>query len=197
MKAYRDLPDNELMELLKSDDQQALSALYYRYWDRLFSVATHQLSNPEIAEECVHDIFISLWNKRYDLKLKYSLATYLAVSVKYVVLRHRSNLHRMKYHLDQSANGIIECLSPSADHLILEKELFSSIEAAIEKLPEKCRIVFRMAKQEGKTHKQIAAELGIAEKTIEAHLSKAMKDLRSNLSGLPPAIIILLLGIHY
>ncbi|PSK90800.1 RNA polymerase sigma factor [Taibaiella chishuiensis] len=191
---YQKLPDSDLFKLLKSDDQKALSALYYRYWDKLFIIATHQLSNPEIAEECVHDIFISLWNKRHELELKYTLATYLAVSVKYVVIRQRSNIHRAKYHLDQSANETAESLSPSADHLILEKELFATIEAAIEKLPEKCRIVFRLAKQQGKTHKQISAELGIAEKTIEAHLSKAMKDLRSNLSAIPPAIIILLIG---
>ena len=62
----------------------------------------------------------------------------------------------------------------------LHTELFTLVKA----LPEKCRIVFQLSRDKGYTQKQIASELGIAEKTVEAHLSAALRKLRIGLSHL-------------
>lgn len=192
MKPYKDVSDSDLVQLLKSDDQQALSALYYRYWDKLFVVATHRLNDPEIGEECVQDVFVSLWRRRKDLELKYSIATYFAVAIKYRVINEMDKQYRIKHKLERAAHASEPAFTPSADQLLLEKELLSQIEQAVERLPEKCRIVFKKSREEGKTYKEIGTELGISEKTVEGHMSKAIKDLRSNLTAISPALAFLI-----
>ncbi|HWW38177.1 RNA polymerase sigma-70 factor [Pedobacter sp.] len=197
MNSYGSLSDNELVDLLKEDQQQALSALYFRYWDKLLSVAGNRLDNPEIAEECVQDVFFSLWQRRNDLKLKYSLATYLAVAVKYQVIKQLDKQYRLQDRKDKSLYASQEVFHPSADEHLLEKELMDRIEVAVNRLPEKCRIVFKLSREHGMTNKQIAADLDISEKTVEAHLSKAIKDLRNDLSAISPLILLWFFGNNY
>ena len=194
MNTYSNLSDNELLDLLKEDQQQALSALYYRYWDKLLSVAGNRLDHPEIAEECVQDVFFSLWQRRNDLKLKYSLATYLAVAVKYQVIKQLDKQYRLQDRKDKSLYPKEELYTPSADEYLLERELMERIEAAVNRLPEKCRIVFKLSREQGMTNKQIAADLDISEKTVEAHLSKAIKDLRSDLTTISPLLLLWFFG---
>ena len=196
MKPYKDISDGELVQLVKCDDQKALSELFNRYWDKLFVVATHRLNNPEIAEECVQDVFVSLWQRRKDLELKYSIGTYFAVAIKYRVINQMDIHYRAKNKLERAAQAAEPAFAPSADQLLLEKELLSQIEVAVEKLPEKCRIVFRKSREEGKTQKQIASELGVSEKTVEAHMSKALRNLRTDLSILLPPMLLLLIDFN-
>lgn len=194
MNAYSNLSDNELLDLLKEDQQQALSALYYRYWDKLLVVAGNRLDNPEVAEECVQDVFFSLWQRRNDLNLKYSLATYLAVAVKYQVIKQLDKQYRLQDRKDKSLYVSEEPYTSSADEYLLEKELMKRIEAAVNRLPEKCRIVFKLSREQGMTNKQIASDLDISEKTVEAHLSKAIKDLRSDLTTISPLLLLWFFG---
>ncbi|WP_228098820.1 RNA polymerase sigma-70 factor [Pedobacter sp. MC2016-24] len=194
MNNYNNLTDNELLDLLKADQQQALSALYFRYWDKLLVVAGNRLDNPEVAEECVQDVFFSLWQRRNDLKLKYSLATYLAVAVKYQVIKQLDKQYRLQDRKDKSLHVSEEPYTSSADEHLLEKELMERIEAAVNRLPEKCRIVFKLSREQGMTNKQIASDLDISEKTVEAHLSKAIKDLRSDLTTISPLLLLWFFG---
>lgn len=184
------ISDNTLIELLREDQEYALSALYYRYWDKLLAVAENRLNNPEIAEECVQDVFFSLWQRRKELELKYSLATYLSVAVKYQVIKQMDKQYRKQARQEQAYPVVHEPAYPSAEEYLLEKELMERIEAATKRLPEKCRLIFRMSRETHMTNKQIAAELNISEKTVEAHLSKAIKELRSDLMAISPFLLL-------
>lgn len=195
MAAYKDLSDKELVALLQKSDEQALSALYLRYWDKLFVTAAQRVDRPEDAEEILQDIFIRLWERRNELELTHSLATYLGVAVKYKVIDYRAKQHRQNAKITFSP---IDEQTPayqlSAEALLLEKELWQSIEQSISRLPEKCRIVFTMSRQEGKTYKQISAELDISEKAVEAHISRALKGIRGDLATGLPVLLLYLLG---
>lgn len=191
MSSYNYFSDEELIDLLKSGQQKALSILYLHYWDKLLAVAINRLNNLEIAEECVQNVFLSLWERRDDLVLKNTLATYLAVSVKYQVIKQMDKQYRRK--LGDDFVYLTNYVSPSADAYVLEKEMLARIETAVERLPEKCRIVFRMSRELGKTNKQIASDLDISVKTVEAHMSKAMRILRNDLAMIPPVVIFWLL----
>lgn len=183
--------DETLIDLIRvRDDRVAFSELYNRYWEKIFLLAANALNSKEEAEECVQDIFCSLWNRRETLKLKYSLYTYLAVAVKYRVINILdSAFHKRKrtQNLDQYEN---EIYSPSAETLLLEKELFAKLENAIAQLPEKCRLVFKMSREELKSHKEIAEELNISAKTVNNHLTKAIKDLGDKMSASSIAFIV-------
>lgn len=187
MSLYTKLSDEQLIDLLRSGQQKALSALYLRYWDKLLAVAMNRLLNLEVAEECVQNVFVSLWNRRADLYLKNTLGTYLAVSVKYQVIKQMDKKYRRQ--LGEDFFYSIDQQSPAADAYILESEMIARIDAAVEKLPEKCRIVFKMSRETEKTNKEIAADLNLSVKTVEAHISKAIKSLRSDLAMIPPVVI--------
>jgi len=189
MAALSSLPDDELVLLLKQGSEIALSALYLRYWDKLLIVAINRLDDPAEAEECVQDVFFRLWQRREDLQLSHSLATYLAVAVKYRVINAMDKQYRLRTRMERSYADLVETSVFSAEDYLLEKELSEQIANAVNQLPEKCRIVFKLSREQGLTHKQIAAELDISEKTVEAHISKAMKEIRGNLATTVPAFV--------
>lgn len=153
-------------------------------------LAANALDNPEEAEECVQDIFCSIWLRRETLQLKYSLYTYLAVAVKYRVINILDKEHRKRQRMSLADPHYPEIFAPSAETPLLEKELTDRLEASIAILPEKCRIVYKMSREEGKTHKQIADELNISEKTVNNHLVKAVKDISNHLTLVLPAFIV-------
>nr|WP_250318043.1 RNA polymerase sigma-70 factor [Pedobacter sp. B4-66] len=168
-----------------------MSALYLRYWDKLLSVACHRLDDPEGAEEVVQDIFFALWQRRASLDIKYSLSTYLAVAVKYRIINLMDKQYRLR-NKEKLLPPVVE-YELSSEEYIFEKELWERIEASIKQLPSKCQIVFRMSREKGMSNKQIAAELDIAEKTVEAHMSKALRDIRGNLTLVLPTFLLTVL----
>lgn len=191
MKKYSsaEWTDEVLLDLIReNDDHSAFAELYDRYWDKIFILAANALNSPEEAEECVQDIFCSLWNRRGSLRIQYTLYTYLAVAVKYRVINILDKAYRKRFQTVELQEA--HDLAINAEMPILEKELLASLENAINQLPEKCRIVFKMSREEGKTHKQIAEELNISEKTVNNHLTKAIKDLSNTLSASGTAFII-------
>ncbi|QNL47868.1 RNA polymerase sigma-70 factor [Olivibacter sp. SDN3] len=178
---YNQYKDNELLMQLVAGKQQALEALYNRYWDRLFVVAANLLGSPEEAEECVQNVFIGLWKRRENLQLTHSLHTYLAVAVKYQALSVLSRNQRRKERPSQIGfdDDPIDAVSPEAD--FIAKELRTRIEQSINRLPPQCQLVFRMSREQDKSVKEIAESLGLSENTVKMHLKNANKKLRSDL----------------
>jgi RNA polymerase sigma-70 factor (family 1) len=184
------LTDSELLDLLKSGDHAAFTEIYNRYWDKLFAVAYNRLSDELEAEEVVQNIFLSLWKRKEQLALTHSLATYLSVSVKYQILTRLAQLKREKERTDQLRIAAIEGIETTGEWLS-EKELRLQIEQCINTLPEKCRIVFKLSRESLKSNKEIAEELGLSEKTVEGHITKALTTLRGSLHISIPALLIL------
>jgi RNA polymerase sigma-70 factor (family 1) len=175
--------DQGLLQLLQQDDDEAFTAIYLRYWEKLTVIAMHRLGNLEEAREVVQEVFCNLWRRRKQLEINHSLNTYLAAAVKYEVFKRFAVKSRRRRLQQEALDQWQEAADDTLQHLHaneLQSELFTLIKA----LPEKCRIVFQLSRDKGYTQKQIAAELGIAEKTVEAHLSSALRKLRGGLSHL-------------
>ncbi|WPU96329.1 RNA polymerase sigma-70 factor [Mucilaginibacter sabulilitoris] len=183
--------DHQLLELIRKDHRGAFTELYNRYWDKLFTVAMHRLNDEHEAEEVVQEVFLSLWQRRASVQLTHSINTYLSVAVKYRIINHLDKQYRKKQHIEH-----LTISSPlgedSTNRWLSEKELRAQLEQSISQLPEKCRIVFLLSRDEHKTNAQIAAELNIAEKTVEAHMTKALSTLRQSLNLSVPILIYLL-----
>lgn len=181
---FESFTDNALLDLVRLEDNHvAFAELYTRYWDKIFLIAANTLGSPEEAEECVQDIFCSLWNRRHTLKLTHSLYTYLAVAVKYRVINVLASAYQRRNKVTVRNLNELQLLTPSSEAILLEKELFAQLENAMTLLPEKCRLVFRMSREDAKSHKQIADELNISVKTVNNHLTKAIKDLTTYLGS--------------
>lgn len=181
-KAYLLYDDEHLLQLVANDDEHAFHELYDRYWKKLLVQALVKLGSSEAAEELVQTVFINLWRRRHTLQLRFTLATYLASMVKYEIIGHLA-----KQKKEQALKQRLITGRPAEDYSTIEwldyEQLREDIERTVATLPEKCRLVFRL-REEGLSGKQIASSLDISPKTVEAHISKALKVLGASLRQL-------------
>ncbi len=181
MPDYTILDDKELIMLLSVSDMRAFTEVYNRYWKKLFSIAANKIQDLDDAEEIVQDIFVTLWKRRDKLTIIDTLSSYLAVSVKYRVIKlfdKRSN--QQKYASYRKDHTTIA--DHSTEQWLEFEELKDRLMEFVAELPEKCRLVYQLSREAGYSQKMIAGEMGISEKTVEAHLGKALKTLRARLS---------------
>lgn len=175
--------DQELLHLMQSDNNAAFTEIYNRYWDKLFTIAGHKLQNLAEAEEVVQDVYLELWNRRRQLNITASLPAYLCTAVKFKVINILARRHRQLQYRQHAVRS-----AAVGDHSTEQRlsfgELQSRLASLVNELPDKCRLVFRLSREEGLSHKEIAATIGIAEKTVEAHLSRALRTLRTQLRSL-------------
>jgi RNA polymerase sigma-70 factor (family 1) len=175
--------DQELIRLLKQDDEGAFTELYNRYWERLLFIAGIKLRNLAIAEELVQDIFLDLWNRREHLEISGELSHYLATSMKYKVINAQA---KQKRALDYARNaGSTQDLTGENNyHRLHFEELRRQLALLVADLPEKCRITYQLSRDQGLPAKEIARQLRVSEKAVEANLSRALRALRTGLSHL-------------
>lgn len=182
MANYSALSDHDLAKLLRDGNESAFNEIYNRNWAGIFLVARNRLKNDSLAEEIVQNIFCSLWRKRTDFYLEKSFKAYFAVAVKYEVINQTA---KRKREIDFANRFTYTDVDNSTLQTLSFNELKGILEDSICLLPERCQLVFRLKIEHGYSQKQIAKELNISEKTVEAHLSKARKDL---LKVVDPAI---------
>ncbi|MGF7077173.1 RNA polymerase sigma-70 factor [Mucilaginibacter sp. 3215] len=183
MKRLSDHTDIQLTELFTLGDIDAFEEIYNRYWLKLYSAAYKRVKERETAQEIVQDFFTSFWINREQVKIQTSLQGYLFTSIKYLVLNYkRAEAVRNSYA------EILLLVNNSFDNSTEEnyyyKELLERVETEVNQLPPKCRNVFELSRKQYKTNKEIAQLMGISEKTVENHLTKALRYLRVNLNSL-------------
>ncbi|MFC1225091.1 RNA polymerase sigma-70 factor [Pedobacter sp. BG31] len=195
MSAYNLFSDQELTLLLKEDDRLAFEEIYRRYWPELLDTAWKRLSDTETAEELLQDVFISLYTSRHSLVIHTSLIAYLKNALKYKVLNEiRSRIVRANYN--QRVMRLNEGKVGPQPHEILEaRELERIIDEKINQLPEKCREVFILSRKEHLSHQHIADRLGISVSTVEKHIGKALRIVRTHLDDVQ--IITLIYIAHF
>lgn len=173
--------DRELIDRIRVDDEDAFTQIYTRYWKVLLSTAANKIKDLEEAEEIVQDIFVALWKRRKVLEITGSLNNYLAVSVKYRVIKALARKQcQQKYQAYQLEHALL--LDNTTQEWLDFEEMRAQLTELVANLPEKCRLVYQLSKESYLSQKQIAAALNISEKTVEAHLARAAKSLRAGLS---------------
>ncbi len=185
MSSYFTYSDVQLVELLKTGDDGAFTALYDRYWEKLLARAILRLKSTEDAKEVVQDVFIRLWNRREILTIQNSFYTYIAAALKYEIIRRLAE--RKKRHSDVTGliedAGVLKVQDHATQHQLDFHDLQQRLEASIQQLPEKCRLVFRLSREKGLSEKEIAEALQISPKTVQGHITHAINSLRSSLNS--------------
>lgn len=174
------LSDAELLDLLRSDDSAAFDILYNRYWHRVLALAHQKTGDLMEAENIVQDVFVSLWKRRYSLVITAEFSNYLFVSVKYRVLKV---LAQNKIRYAEGLEVAEDLLDDSTQQYLAFEELRERLEKLIVMLPEKSQLVYRLSKEAGKSYKEIADELDMTEKAVDAHLVRAKRSLRAGLGS--------------
>lgn len=175
MHQHNHCDDVELLSLITEGSQNALAMVYKKYWARLYKSAYALLKDAQACEDIIQEIFLKLWINRDTLQIKISLNAYLYASVRYEVYR-QIKLGRVK---EDIFDHIFERIQAGSDYNDLEyKELNWQISAIVDQLPDKCKTVYKLSREEHLSHKQIAEQLNISTKTVENHLTKALSFLR-------------------
>ncbi|MHA7830261.1 MAG: RNA polymerase sigma-70 factor [Flagellimonas sp.] len=167
---------------LKQGERHAFDKLFNTYWQPLFISAFNVLKDKKICEEIVQDIFISIWKNRKNLEIKVSLEKYLFSSVRYQVFdQFRKNGNNLRAELFENMEE--RCTYENPESEVLYKELVQKVDSIVEELPEKCRLVYKLSREEQLSHKEISNRLNISPKTVENHITKALFVLRASLGG--------------
>jgi RNA polymerase sigma-70 factor (family 1) len=183
-----EITDIRLWEMASGGDIQAFESLYKRHWSSLLDEAFRRLKVREDAEEIVQEIFIDLFTRRAEIRLNRNVAGFLYKAVQYrvynkirsyIVQRNYQQLAALK--LDQETAGAY------ADAEF--KELNEALHKAVSRLPDKCRQVFQLSREQGLPYKEIALRLGISTNTVERHMNKALKFLREEFATEPVAML--------
>lgn len=183
--------DQQLLALLKEGDEVAFTELYDRYWKRLFITAANKLSNLWVAEELVQDIFSDLWARKATVEITGELQHYLAVALKYQVINYQVKQKREKAYQQAAAYHQPQADDSTERYLEFE-ELRKNLAVLVKQLPSRCQITYKLSREEGLSHKQIAHELSISEKAVEHNLHRAKKTLKAGLNDLLTLFFIFL-----
>ena len=168
------------VEKIARGDTAAFKNLFTSYCQALINFAQRYVNDTQIAENIVQDVFVTIWQKRSQLNPTLNIKVYLYTMVKnqsLKYLRHVDVTQRSATHLEQ-----IQPAVKTPEDESQEKELGEAINAAIEKLPEKERIIFSMNRFDNLTYKEIATIQNLSVKTVETYMGRALKSLRNRLA---------------
>jgi len=169
--------------------------IFHEYFQPLFHLSLHYLEDEDESKEVVQEAFIRLWEIRQELNPDSNLRNFLFTLVKnnclnilkrrQILLKHHERIKRMEMHYQ------FESLSGLGDDYMEFKELREKIDLAIQNLPEHCRVVFELSRFEELKNREIADKLCLSQKTVEAHLTRALKILRIDLKEYLPIIALI------
>ncbi|WPP51988.1 RNA polymerase sigma-70 factor [Catalinimonas niigatensis] len=160
--------------------ERSFRIFFDRYYTRLFELALFYTKNQALAEEVISDVFLKVWNQRRQLQDISNIQAYLFVAVKRQALNSLRNLKTLPLFVhDLEHQTIIESRTP--ENILLGDDMLKAICQSVENLPEKCRMVYKLVKEEGLKYKEVAHLLDISEKTVEMHIGHALKKIRQDL----------------
>lgn len=175
-----------MLQQLKASDEHALTQLYKAHWQPLFLSAYHILKDKKACEDIVQEIFLQLWLRRQTLDVRESLKTYLSTAVRYQVFHHIRKAS--KKMVVQVSEEVLQ--AESSDKDLLRKDLYGQVHKVVEELPERCRLIYHLSREEQLTHKEIAHRLNISIKTVENQLTIALRRVRHYLEEYSMMLVI-------
>jgi RNA polymerase sigma-70 factor (ECF subfamily) len=171
----RDFSELDCLRRLKQDDERAFDALFRHYSALVYRFSYSYLKSRPEAEEIVQECFLKIWEKRQQLHDDVPLKGYLFTTAHHAIL---NQLRRKQHHLRYQAHSAT--LDPvNVGNEAEYTELESLYRSALDKLPPKRREIFILSRQQGLSYPEIARQLNLSVKTVEAQMSHALKFLRT------------------
>lgn len=180
MKFKSDISEQQYVEALKVDDIKAFDTLFGEYGKRLYHFAYGYLKSKEEAEEVVQEVFYRIWRNRKSLKSELSFKSYLfKIAYHYILELFEKTSDRISrlHEIAESSVSFEQKLDEKLDYGVL----LERVEHLINRLPNRQKEIIQKRKMEGIPVKQIAREMDISPKTVENHLTQAMKNIKKGL----------------
>ncbi|MCW3092576.1 MAG: polymerase sigma-70 factor [Ferruginibacter sp.] len=159
------------------EDEVSYKKLFFHFFLPLKSFSFSIIKSKELAEEIVSDILIDIWAKRKQLAGIDNLKMYLYVSVRNASLRKMQQTKKSVMLSLDEVNVEFASSYENAETILLTRELSEKIDLAIQQLPQRCKLIFKLAKEDRLKYKEIAVLLNISVKTIDHQVSLALKKI--------------------
>lgn len=152
--------------------------IFKEYYPMGVLFARKQVHDMDTAKDIVQAVFVKMFEKRDEIKINTSIKSYVFQSVRNACINHHKHNQTKQRHskiiLDSSTEAV-------TDNQLEHKEFENQIHEIIDQLPDRCKMIFKLNRFEGKKNKEIAQELDISIRTVETQISKALKFLRENI----------------
>ncbi len=182
----RDTADHIAVARVRAGDRAAFVALFAAHYVALRDFACGIAGSAEVAEEVVQDVFVRLWDMRTEWVVHGTVRGYLFGAVRHRALNvrrgTRAELARAEaWARERRGDGVGR--ASEVERALEASELSAALRRAIDRLPERCRLVYTLRWRYELSYAEIAQSLGIAIKTVEAQLTKALRMLRQELAA--------------
>lgn len=167
--------DEQLIDRIVEDDKGAFRLLFNKYYQTLLSTAINMLKDVSTAKDATQEVFLTIWKNRATFEMPDSLPGYLKRAV---INRSLNQIKSRKAVVEDSKIVDMQSSSPQANETLAAKDLKEVMHTALERLPDRCRLIFVMRRLEGLSLKEIANQLEISPKTVENQITKALKALK-------------------
>lgn len=185
--------ESELFRAVRQQDRKVFELFYKKYYQQLYALSYRYVGQTEVAEEIVHDLFITIWNKSEQLNVQHSLKSYLfkAIvnsSLNYIKKEKMQTEKRLAYLALHDNEFALDEERGAA-----EEKLLKCLEDALELLPAKCKQVMYLSRFGKLKQQEIAAQMDISLKTVKNHLTYGFQKIRAHLAQHQDLIILVLL----
>jgi RNA polymerase sigma-70 factor (ECF subfamily) len=187
--------ENDLISQLKQGDSHAFTVLFNGYGRKLYRFAYGFLKSREEAEEVVQDAFVRLWENREKLDANGSLGGYLfRIAYRLVLnrIRQATREKQLAVHFPPQASP----LQNTTEEEMASREMGQLVERAVATLPPKRKEIFQLSRHAQLSHQEIADQMNISKKTVEAQLTQALRHVRRYLGVHGDWLLVLLSWLH-
>ena len=191
MGLYEDLPDAELLKLLKAGDEHAFESLYQAYSPQIYLKLLKLVKLQSLAEELLQDVFVKIWEKREGIDVEKSFRSYLYIIAQNLAKDVFRRAALDKKMLNEMINTSTEIYDPMAEGY-MENNHKQLLQEVTSFLPPQRRKVYILIKIEGKSYEEVSMLLGISQSTINSHIVKANAALKKHFAENKTLLVTLL-----
>lgn len=185
--------DSELLYRLKAGNRDAFNSVYWRYSPKVYNTVLYLLNDSDIAEDVVQELFLTIWEKRENIQPELNFEAYISTIARHLAYRYVEEALRRNQPIEEIAD--MKLTSSSEEDAIEADSLRDYIFNVISSFPEMRRKVFIMSRFENLSHGEIAEKLSLSERTVEAHIYQALKELRKVLGNKAVAFLLIYLSL--
>lgn len=169
-----------LLDEISKGNENAFAQIYHHFYRRLLAFANTILHSAILSEEVIEDVFIKLWRRRQNLSGINNLSVYLYVAAKNTALnaiagKAKELVTKPFDSIDFDFNH--DSLDPY--QLLITQEMMQRMRKAIDQLPPRCKMIFKLVREDGLKYKEVAVILNISVNTIDAQMAIAVKRISS------------------
>jgi RNA polymerase sigma-19 factor, ECF subfamily len=171
-----------ILQQVAAGDQAAFKQVYARFYKRLYHFAFALVKTKEAAEEVVEDVFIRIWQNRAGLASIQYLKVYLYTATKNTSLNYLAK--KARENITEPFDNINIVLIPpeiTPEQIMITGEMYKKVQEAVEALPPRCKMIFRMIREDNLKYKEVSEILNISVNTIDVQMAIAVKRIAAAL----------------